>query len=488
MIRLFLILCLSSFFYFLDAQDYIADWESLDSRPVPEWFTNAKFGIFIHWGVYSVPAYRPFQYDEDGKISKEGTYAEWYAPDVMYKPQLNNNWHKKTYGKDFTYFDFLPMFRAELYDPAEWAELFAEAGAKYVVLTSKHCEGFTLWPSKEKYSENWNAGDAGPKRDLLGELTNEVRQQGLKMGYYYSFLEYWTTPTQSWPENEAERNGYYVPREVWEKNHIPENEYIERVHFHVKELINDYQPDIFWPDAEWDYSEDQLKSKELLTWIYNNAPNKESIVVNDRWAKGTRGKHGGYYTTEYGHGSENVKKDHPWEECRGMGYSFGYNRVEGLEDYKSSEELLEILVKTVSSGGNFLLNIGPRADGTIPLIMQQRLKEIGKWLKKNGEAIYATRPWEAPVPLRDINPKAGDDILFTQKGEDLYVFLLNWKVNAVSLKNLGVHKDAAAYYLSGKQLVDMKVKKGSVVLELPPERDESITVVRIENAWIEEVE
>ncbi|MFW5877725.1 MAG: alpha-L-fucosidase, partial [bacterium] len=145
------------------SQKYEAEWSSLDKRPVPEWFSEAKFGIFVHWGLYSVPAYRPFNKNQSGRIIKSGTYAEWYVPDVMYSPEKNNNWHEKTYGEDFTYFGFLPMFRAELFDPDEWAELFKDAGAKYVVLTSKHCEGFSMWPSEEKYAEGWNAGEVGPE-------------------------------------------------------------------------------------------------------------------------------------------------------------------------------------------------------------------------------------------------------------------------------------------------------------------------------------
>ena len=482
--RSILILLLISSLTLLNAQDYEPEWNSLDKRPVPGWFSDAKFGIFIHWGLYSVPAYRPFNEDEDGNLKKEGTYAEWYVPDVMYSPLKNDHWHAETYGKDFSYFDFLPMFRAELFDPAEWASLFKEAGARYVILTAKHCEGFSMWPSEEKYASGWNVGEAGPKRDLLGELSAAVRAKGLKMGYYYAFMEYWTTETDSWPQNEAERTGYYVPYEVWQEHHIPQDEYVERLHFQVKELIDIYKPDILWTDAEWDYTEEEILSRELLAWIYNNAPNKESIVVNDRWARGTRGKHGGYYTTEYGHGSENIKPGHPWEECRGIGYSFGYNRAEQLEDYKTSKELIELLVKTVSDGGNLLLNVGPRADGTIPLIMQQRLKEIGTWMEKNGEAIYGTDPWIPQLPIKTVNPKAGDDILFTQKGEDLYVFLLNWNIDALSLKEVGVQKDATAYHLGSNQELDIKVRKSGVVFkELPHNREEPVTVLRIEGAW-----
>jgi alpha-L-fucosidase len=485
--RLILLIFLSFAFSITFSQEYEPSWESLDKREVPEWFSDAKFGIFIHWGLYSVPAYRPFEMTSGGYPKKEGTYAEWYVPDVMYSPQKNDSWHEKTYGENFSYFDFLPMFRAELFDPSGWAELFKESGARYVVLTAKHSEGFAMWPSKEPHSKGWNAGEVGPRRDLAGELAQAVRKEGLRMGFYYSFLEYWTTQTEVWPANQNIRTGYYVPEEMWEKYHIPRDEYTDRLHFQVKELINTYEPDVLWTDAEWDYTEDEIRSPELLAWIYNNAPNKENIVVNDRWAKGTRGEHGGFYTTEYGEGSENIKPGHPWEECQGIGYSFGYNRAEKLEDYKSTEELLELLVTTVANGGNLLLNVGPKADGTIPLIMQMRLREMGRWMKNNGEAIYGTDPWSPVLPLKTVNPKAGDDILFTTKGEDLYVFLMNWNVDAVSLKEIGVHKDAAAYHLGSGKEVDIKVKRGGAIIEeLPSDRKEPITVVRIEGAWATE--
>lgn len=465
----------------LNAQEYQPNWESLDSREVPEWFSDARFGIFVHWGLYSVPSYRPFPLDEYGYPVKKGTYAEWYVPDVLYNPEKANYFHQKAYGENFSYFDFLPMFRAELFQPEEWADLFKKSGAQYVVLTSKHSDGYALWPSKEKYSTGWNTGTTGPKRDIVGELTEAVKSKGMKMGLYYSFLEYWTTETTSWPENESKRTGYYIPKEVWGKYHIPKEDFTHRIHFQIKELLNTYEPDILWTDGEWDYKEEDLKSRELLAWIYNEAPNKDVIAVNDRWAIGSRGKHGGFYTTEYGEGSENIKKGHAWEECRGIGYSFGYNRAEQLEDYKSADELIEILAKTTASGGNFLLNVGPAADGRIPLIMKDRLQKIGKWMKINGEAIYETRPYFPESDMWTVNPRAGEDLLFTSRGDYIYVFLCNWKLDYVNLKNFQIGQYSKAIHLGSKQEVDIKFHKSSLVLELPAERNESVSIIRIEN-------
>ncbi len=352
-------LVLSAGMYLL-AQDYTPQWESLDSRPVPGWFEDAKFGIIVHWGIYSVPAYRNF-YQE-----KQGTYAEWYAPDVMYKPWRNNNFHARNYGEDFTYRDFAGLFRAELWDPDRWARTFAASGARYVVFTAKHHDGYCMWPTQDRFSRGWNCMDTGPKRDLTGELARACRQNGLKFGIYYSLLEWESTKTR-WPFDEtlaAERTGYYIPMDIWEKRHIPDSLFVDHLHFQLKELVRNYHPSLIFADGAWDQPDTYWKSTDFLAWLYNSAPNKREVVVNDRWGNNTTGVHGDYYTTEYiGPGSARVH--HPWEECRGMGYSFGYNRAENIEDISTSRELVEILCRVVCNGGNLLLNVGPAADGRI---------------------------------------------------------------------------------------------------------------------------
>jgi alpha-L-fucosidase len=175
----------------LSAQQYKPTWDSVDSRPTPQWFSDAKFGIFIHWGVYSVPAFAPV-----------GKYAEWYwnslskGPTDNGKPNATYEFHKRVYGEKFPYAGFAPMFKAELYDPSRWADVFERSGAKYVVLTSKHHDGYALWPSEhanKTWGRPWNATSTGPKRDILGDLTNEVRKRDLKMGFYYSLYE-WYNP------------------------------------------------------------------------------------------------------------------------------------------------------------------------------------------------------------------------------------------------------------------------------------------------------
>jgi alpha-L-fucosidase len=308
------------------------------------------------------------------------------------------------------------MFKAELFDPDKWAGLFKESGAKYVVLTSKHHEGFTLWPSAQSW--NWNSVDVGPHRDLCGDLTAAVKSKGLHMGFYYSLYEWY---------NPSYLNNF--PAYV-DEHAIPQ----------MKDLVTRYTPDILWTDGEWDKSSKEWKSEEFLAWLYNNSPVKDNIVVNDRWGSETRSKHGGIYTTEYGLVGEKEGIDntivHPWEECRGIGTSFGFNRTEGLSEYSTPEQLIKLLVSTVSAGGNLLLDIGPEADGTIPVIMQQRLLEMGKWLKINGEAIYSTNPFVRSKKEELINPETNKSLFFTQNGKEVFIICMGWPKNGISLKDV----------------------------------------------------
>jgi len=267
------------------------------------------------------------------------------------------------------------MFKCELFDPDEWADIFARSGAKYVVLTSKHHDGFCLWPSKDAnrtWGRLWNSVDTGPKRDLLGDLTKSVREAGLKMGFYYSLYE-WFNPL--WRIDRKR----FVDEHMWPQ---------------FKDVVTRYKPSIIFSDGEWDMPDKDWKSPALLAWLFNESPCKDDVVINDRWGKGIRHKHGGYYTTEYGAGL--ADSSHPWEENRGIGFSFGYNRNEPLSNYRSVQELVLMLVDLVSRGGNLLLDVGPAGDGRIPEIMQSRLVEMGDWLKVNGEAIYGTKTWNKP--------------------------------------------------------------------------------------------
>ena len=403
---------------------YQPTWESIDSRPIPTWYDDAKFGIFIHWGVYSVPAWGP-----------KGQYSEWYWQHMQNKNGETWKYHVATYGEKFQYQDFAPMFKAEMFDPDRWADIFARSGAKYIVHTSKHHEGFALWPSAESW--NWNSVDIGPHRDLCGDLSKAVKARGLKMGFYYSLYEWFNPIYRSDPQR-------YVDQHM-----LPQ----------LKDLVTRYQPSIVWTDGEWDHPSDLWRSTEFLAWLYNESAVKDEVVVDDRWGKGTRGKHGGFYTTEYGGGVANaVLATHKWEECRGMGASFGYNRNEDLADYKSATEMIHLLVDLVSRGGNLLLDIGPTADGRIPVIMEERLIEIGDWLKVNGEAIYGTRPWRVT---------SENDVWYTSKDGTIYAISKRWPGKELVLSEPRPSTDAVVTMLGVTQPLKWKSKDGMMSIQVP---------------------
>ena len=417
-------------------ETYKADWESLDKRPVPQWWREAKFGIFIHWGIYAVPAYAPV--DVANVYAK---YSEHYDNRMRGNNAAFTNFHARTYGAHVRYADFAAQFRAEHFNPAEWADLFKRSGARYVVLTSKHHDGYALFPSA--YSPRWNSQFLGPHRDLAGELSAAVKQAGLHMGFYYPLLE-WGNPLYS---KES------IGRWVAEMN-MPQ----------MKELVTRYEPEIVWTDGEWDFTDEELRSVDFLAWLYNESPVKETVVANDRWGKKTRGKHGGHYTTEYDlvHSGSALDTQfaHPWEECRGIGGSFGYNRFETTEHYMTSAQCVENLVEKVSRGGNLLLNIGPKADGLIPVIMQQRLLDMGRWLEVNGEAIYATTAWQhRPKNMRETK------VYFTRKPDAIYAICFNWPQEPLVIEHVA---GAESVTLLGSKLpVKFACEGGKLTIQPP---------------------
>jgi len=446
-------------------QRYSANWESLDQRPTPRWFTDAKFGIFIHWGVYSVPSYAPV-----------GAYSEWYWNALNKgrldrgKPNSTFAFHSRVYGERFSYFDFAPMFRAELFDPAHWADVFEKSGARYVVPTSKHHDGFALWPSAEAsrdWARPWNAVDIGPKRDLLGDLAAEVRKRGLRFGFYYSLYE-WYNPL--WLSDK--------PRFIR-----------EHMHPQFKDVVTRYKPAIIFSDGEWDLTSAEWKTPELLAWLFNESPVRDEVAVNDRWGKDTRHKHGGYFTTEYAAGLPSGS--HPWEENRGMGFSFGYNRMEQVGDYRTARELILMLADLVSRGGNLLLDIGPTADGRIPVVMEERLLQIGDWLKRNGEAIYGTRPWKrtrqwsaGQIPEMksgefnvhyDVTDyvdrkKPGQAVIeafFTVKQNDLYAIVPGWPGQGIEIRDVRAPSEMRVTLLGDPRPLRWSRSGSGIVVHLP---------------------
>ncbi len=462
-------------------------WESLDQRPVAQWWRDAKFGVYMHWTLASVPAW--------------GTHSSFYWPNLLRsrqeeaagpKPRRNAlsdehlglwQFHVRNYGAEFQYPDFAPMFRAELFDPEQWADVFVRSGARYVVLTAKHHDGFCLWPSAEanhSWGRPWNAGDIGPKRDLVGELTRSVRKRGLRMGLYYSFFE-WFNPL--WLKDRAR----FVA---------------EHMQPQLKDLVTRYQPDILWADGEWDGPDTLWQSREFLAWLFNESPAR-GIVINDRWGQGCRHKHGGFYTTEFTPGMADGR--HAWEENRTitrpraydqegrpLWYEWVYDRQLTLTNYYSPRELVLTLVDTVSRGGNLILNVSPTADGRIPVIDEERLTQIGDWLRLNGEAIYGTQPWQRhcqwtdgqqpqikynqewriPYNISAIAGKPGEgkavvEAFFTTKSDTLYAITPWWPPPEFRLKSVSATAESVVTMIGVPGQLKWRAEGPDLVVEMP---------------------
>uniref|UniRef100_UPI00358EBB10 tissue alpha-L-fucosidase-like isoform X2 n=1 Tax=Myxine glutinosa TaxID=7769 RepID=UPI00358EBB10 len=326
--------------------EYTPDWASLDKRPLPPWYDQAKFGIFLHWGVFAVPSF-----------GSEWFWWYWQGSKLpKYVKFMNDN-----YPPGFTYPDFAPEFHAEFYNPESWAELIANSGAKYVVLTSKHHEGFTLWGSN--YSWNWNAVDVGPKRDLVGPLAAAVRKR--------------------------------------------------------------YHPEVIWSDGDAAASSSYWNSTEFLAWLYNLSPVKDVVVVNDRWGADCTCKHGGFWNCHDKY-KPHILQHHKWESCTSVDkHSWGYRRDMSYFDLMTPSNIIADLMRTVSCGGNYLLNVGPTAEGWIAPSFQSVLQAVGTWLKVNGEAVYGSSPWRAQ------NDSTTPDIWYTTSGGAVYATMLKWPANNI---------------------------------------------------------
>ncbi|XP_068629587.1 tissue alpha-L-fucosidase-like [Battus philenor] len=439
---------------------YAPEWSDLDTRPLPRWYDEAKIGIFLHWGVYSVPGY-----------SSEWFWSNWKGGDEGSKKFMEKN-----YPPGFTYQDFAPMFKAEFFVPRDWAKLFAKAGARYVVLTSKHHDGFTLFPSKRSFS--WNSKEVGPKRDIVGELAGAVRNEGLKFGVYHSLYE-WFNPIYE----EDKRNNFstraYAESKLW-----PD----------IKQLIEDYKPSVLWADGDWEAYDTYWKSTDFLAWLYNESPVKDEIVVNDRWGIGIPCKHGDFYNCadRYNPGS---LQNHKWENAFTVDKrSWGFRKTMTVNDTLTTRQLLYQVVTTVSCGGNALINVGPTQEGTIAPIFQERLHNLGSWLKINGEAIYRSSPWMHQ------NDSLNDNVWYTcvksqyygrhptarpresDNVEAIFAIFFIWPTNNIlQLKDLSTYLHDNAYnieLLGNEGVLNWKIKNGVTYIELPEK-----VKVRSEYAW-----
>lgn len=414
---------------------YIPTLESIQQHRVPDWYNDCKLGIFVHWGLYSVPAWAS-PTGQLGEIELNESwyaynpYAEWYLNSLRLGFGATYEHHKDTYGLDFRYEDFVDQWHAEKFDATSWAQLFKEVGAGYVVLTTKHHDGFCLWDSQ--YTD-YNSVKQGPKKDLLMELSEAVKKEGLKMGVYYSGLIDWRyshKPMCSQYEVDNPDNITYA--------------YSDYAFNQAMELIDKVKPSVFWNDIGWP-KKGWGDLPTLFSYYYNTVPEG---VVNDRWSQVWLD----YSTKEYKHGKKSL--DSKWEMTRGLGLSFGYNQVEDDRHLISNEDLVVLLIDTVAHNGNLLINVGPKADGTIPENQVVRLKALGAWMNINQEAIIKTHPYSIQHKLSE-----EAEFFYTEKEACYYIHVTKMKSNRIilddslSLDQCRVLGDVGTLHQEGSTLV-----------------------------------
>ena len=424
--------------------------ESLANHRVPSWYLNAKLGIFIHWGIYSVPGYAPreareFRVEEIGAEQKRvNPYAEWYYNTLRIPNSPTSQFHRNAYGAKFNYYDFAHVFNADtrLWNPAAWAHLFKETGARYVVLTTKHHDGFTLWPSAIK-NPHLRPDQSHSTRDLVADLAKAVRQDGMKMGVYYSGLYDWSFGSGPFiaDDNVA----------VALKEQGPE--YPAYADAQLRELVVKYKPDILWNDIGYS---PEGKALQIASEFYNSTADG---VINDRWEP----FHFHDFTTPEYAKPDSIATE-KWEECRGLGKSFGLNRIEGPDETISAGALVALLVDIVAKNGNLLLDVGPEPDGTIPPIQVDRLHQLGRWLKQNGEAIFDTRPWTRAMG----KTAEGIDVRFTAKDNAIYAVLLGRpEGNSVTLLDVGASGHTRATMLGSDANLTILAQGNDLRVNLP---------------------
>ena len=419
-------------------EPYKPTWRSLKRYPIPQWVQDGKFGIYTHWGVYSVPAMGP-----------DGT---WY-PYYMYasKDSEQHKHHVATYGplSEFGYKEFIPMFKAEKFDADEWAALFEKAGAKFAGPVAEHHDGFAMWDTK--YSE-WNAAKMGPKRDVDGELEKAIKKRNMKFVTTFHHSTNWTF-FPVWDErcdcSDPEYSGLYG--QIHEKGEPPNKEFLDEWHGKLIEVIDKYDPDFIWFDSPLEGIRKDVYQKDFLAYYYNKSVERGKEVLM------------AYKVHDFppgvgleNSGGKNKLTYHEWMSAPSVDDPPTWSYTKDA-NFRSVNALVDDLVNRVSMNGFLLLNVGPKPDGTIPEEAKKRLLGIGEWLKVNGEAIYGTTAWirhgEGPSAMSDLVWKwapvvggtteqskevqhTGPDIRFTVKDNVIYAISLDWPGDKVTIKFL----------------------------------------------------
>lgn len=419
-----------------DHQKYTADWASLQQYKVPEWYKDLKFGIYFHWGPYTVPAYE----------------NEWYSRWMYVEGHPINQYHKQNYGSldTFGYKDFIPMFTAKKFNADEWADTFVKAGAQFAGPIAEHADGFAMWDSK---LTQWDAYDMGPKIDVVGAMEKAIKARGLKFitTYHRHWLYSWY-PT--WDKNTDASNPIYeglygpkVPEGTFvmankPTNPLPNEKFNQEWLNRLTELTTKYDPDIVWFDNKMDIIGEDYR-KQFLANFYNQGLAKgKDVVVTYKFQDLAVGS--AVLDLERSRMSE--KKDFTWLTDDSIDWKAWCN-VQNPE-YKSTNRLIDFLVDVVSKNGAFLLNVTPTADGIIPPEVEKRLLQMGEWLTTNGEAIYGTRPWkiygegpskviEGHLSESQNKDNTAKDVRFTTNGTTLYAIVLDWPIEEIRINSLG---------------------------------------------------
>lgn len=357
--------------------DFGADAPVYPTNGVPDWYRDAKLGFFIHWGLYSVPAWATAHRENQVPLEDAYThheYAEWYGNTVRIPGSPAWRRHQEIYGTGTSYEDLADLWHAETFNAEELVAELVGAGARYIVPTTKHHEGFCLWGTD---TTAFNAVRRGPKRDLIAELHAATRAAGARFGVYFSGALDWHV--SDFPPIESDADLF---------RHRRHDEWFARYSAdQLEELVARFSPDVLWNDIEWPDGGKGGEDYAVAALLHRYFESVPDGVINDRWGV----PYHGHLTREYT-GVEGIKEE-VWESTRGLGYSFGYNQAEDASHSLSGSELIKLFVDVISKNGNLLINVGPRADGSIPELQRDAMRELGVWLKINGHAVYGTRPW-----------------------------------------------------------------------------------------------
>lgn len=417
-------------------------WDSLSGAKIPEWFADAKFGIFIHWGLYSIAAHS----------------NEWYPRNMYIREKEEWDYHRKTYGAhtEFGYKEFIPLFLAERFDPREWAELFVQAGAKYVMQVAEHHDGFQLYNSAVS---QWNAAAMGAHRDILGEVKAACQEQGLRFCASSHRAEHWFFMSHG-REFDSDvkpplvRGDFYWPA-MPEPDHqdlrstpYPSEEFLQDWLVRTCELAENYEPELLYFDWWIQHQAFKPYLKKAVAYYYNLGAQKgvRAAVCYKHdammWGCGI---------PEVERGSFRDAKPYVWQTDTAIANN-SWCYTDSLE-YKEAGELIRMLVDVASKNGNLLLNIGPKGDGSIPETDRQILMQIGGWLNTNGEAIYGSRVWRVSGegPTQSAEGQFTDlcapqyteqDFRFTSKGGSIYVFAMHYPEHGnITVRSLAKSKD-----------------------------------------------